>query len=249
MPTKTTDGVDVRQLLKAGAHFGHKTAYWNPKMKPYIHSAKGGIYIIDLIQTAQMLEEAANYLEHLTAERKQVLFVGTKRHLRSVVQKAATTAKMPYVSERWFGGLLTNFETISKRVKYLEKLEEQLESGQLAEKLSKRELGETKEEIAKLNTNFGGIKELKGVPAAVVVADCLYDRIAITEARRLGVAVVGICDTNANPTEVDYPIPANDDAVGSVSIILNYLADAVAKGKAAAPKAKVKPEGKSHASK
>lgn len=232
MPTKITNSVDVRALLKAGAHFGHKTAYWNPKMKPYIHSERSGIYIIDLLKTADLLEEAAQFAESVAAKGKQVLFVGTKRHLREVVQKAAGTAKMPYVTQRWFGGMLTNFETISARVKYLQKLEEKVDSGQMAETVSKREVGEAKEEIAKLNLSFGGIRELKGTPGAIFVADCLNDRIATAEAKRLGVPVIGIVDTNADPSPIDYPIPCNDDAVGAVSLVADYIAQAVLRGAA-----------------
>jgi len=232
MPSKTTNSVDVRELLKAGAHFGHKTAYWNPKMKPYIHSERSGIYIIDLLKTTDLLEEAASFAESVAAKGKQILFVGTKRHLRGVVQKAALAAGMPYVTERWFGGMLTNFETISGRVKYLQKLEEKVDSGQLAETASKREVGEAKEEIAKLNISFGGIKELKGTPGAIFVADCLNDRIATAEANRLGVPVMGIVDTNADPTPVDFPIPCNDDAVGAVGLVIDYIAQAVLRGKA-----------------
>lgn len=227
-------GVDVRELLKAGAHFGHKTSRWDPKMKPYIHSERGGIYIIDLIQTSAKLNQALGFVESVAAEGRQVLFVGTKRHIKDIVRKAAESAKMPYVNQRWLGGTLTNFETIFKRVKQLKRLDEQLESGELAENSSKRELGETKEEIVKLNLAYGGIKILAGLPAAIFVADCIGDRIAVREARRLGIPVLGIVDTNANPQEVDYPIPANDDAVSCVSLISNAVAAAVLAGKAKA---------------
>lgn len=238
--------VDVRELLKAGAHFGHKTSRWDPKMRPYIHSERGGIYIIDLIKTAQKLNEALAFVESAAAENRQVLFVGTKRHIRRILEDAASAAKMPFVNERWLGGTLTNFETIFKRVKQLKRLEEQLESGELAEGSSKRELAEAKEEIAKLNAAYGGIKNMAGLPVAVFVADCVGDRIAVREARRLGIAVIGIVDTNANPEEVDYPVPANDDAVSCVGLISNAIANAViaGKGRAKEPKADDEKPGK-----
>ncbi len=231
----TTD-IDVRELLKAGAHFGHRSTHWNPKMRPYIHSLRQGIYIIDLIKTVEQLERALDFVEQTTAEGKQILFVGTKRHLRPSVKAAAATAKMPYVIERWFGGTLTNFATIGKRVKFLRETEENLESGKLAESMSKREIGEVREDLIKLNTSFGGLKQMTKLPAAVFVADALTNQIAIKEAARLGIPVIAIVDTNADPSQVEYVIAANDDAVSSVGLISNLLAEAALRGRNQAKK-------------
>lgn len=199
-------------------------------MKPYIHSNRGGIYIIDLIQTADRLERAAAFLQEVATDNKQVLFVGTKRHLQGVVKAAAEDAGMPYVTEHWFGGMLTNFETISGRIKYLNNLEEMKQSGELAEGRNKRELGEVEEEIKELNESFGGLKDMQRLPGALFVADVVTERIAVKEAKRLGIPVVGIVDTNGDPTLVDYVIPANDDAVSAVSLIANTLSEAVKTG-------------------
>lgn len=232
MAVATAPKVDVRELLKAGAHFGHKTAHWNPAMAPYIYGKRGGIYIIDLIQTADLLGDALGFLEKTAASGKQVLFVGTKRHIRSTVEEAAKAANSPFVTERWFGGTLTNFETISARVKHLKKLEEQEASGELKESLKKHEIGEIKEQITKMNRVFGGIKELKGAPGALFVADALTDRTAVREAIRLKVPVVAIVDTNADPKGIEYVVPANDDAVSTVGLISTMASEAVQAGKA-----------------
>jgi small subunit ribosomal protein S2 len=231
MATATND-IDVRELLKTGAHFGHKPSHWNPKMKPYIHSKRGGIYIIDLIQTAEKLKLAAEFLEEVAAGGKPVLFVGTKRHLQQTVKAAAESSGMPYVVEHWFGGMLTNFETIHGRVKQLNTLEEEKQSGELTEGRNKREISELEEEISSLNTAFGGIKDMENLPGALFVADAVTERIAIKEAKRLHIPVVAIVDTNGDPSSVDYVIPANDDAVSAVALISQTVAQAVAAGAA-----------------
>jgi len=244
----TATKVDVRELLKAGAHFGHKAAHWNPRMRPFIHSKRGGIYIIDLIQTSERLGKALEFVEKLASEGKQVLFVGTKRHTRQVVKEAAVAAGMPYVYEHWLGGTLTNFDTISGRVKHLKKLEEMQASGELAESRNKREQGELKEEMAKLNQTFGGIKDMDKIPAALFIADVVTERTAAREAIRLGVPVVGIVDTNANPEGIDYVVPANDDAVSTVKLIAEAISDAIVAGKAKQkPAAKAEPAENSKA--
>ncbi len=232
MAVATAPKVDVRELLKAGAHFGHKTAHWNPMMEPYIYGKRGGIYIIDLIQTAERLTEALRFIEKTAASGKQVLFVGTKRHIREVVRGSAEAAESPYITERWLGGTLTNFNTISGRVKHLKKLEEQDSTGELKENYNKREIGVIREEIAKLNVNFLGIKEMNSVPGAVFIADALSDRTAVREAIRLGIPVVAIVDTNASPEGIDYVVPANDDAVSTISLISNLVTQAVNEGRA-----------------
>lgn len=239
MAVATAPKVDVRELLKAGAHFGHKTAHWNPMMEPYIYGKRGGIYIIDLIQTAERLTNALRFLEKTAANGKQVLFVGTKRHIREVVRASAEAASSPYITERWLGGTLTNFETISGRVKHLKSLEEQDSSGELKENYNKREIGVIHEEIAKLNMTFLGIKEMKNLPGAVFVADALGDRTAVREAVRLGIPVVAIVDTNASPEGIEHVIPANDDAVSTISLISDLVSQAIQAGKA---KQKAAPE-------
>ena len=226
---KTTQ-VDVKELLKAGVHFGHKSSHWNPKMTPYIHSQRGGVYIIDLIKTAEKLAEALSFVEEVAAKGKKVLFVGTKRHIRDEIKAAAAACGMPYVTQRWFGGTLTNFSTISKRIKYFLELEKKFETDELSQTYSKREVNEFKEELAKLNEGFGGIKELTELPAAIFVADVLTDATAVKEANKLGVPLVAMVDTNTDPTVADYPVPANDDAISSVKIISQLVAEAVKRG-------------------
>lgn len=221
---------DVKTLLEAGAHFGHKTSRWNPKMREYIHSQRGGIHIIDLLQTAEKLDQATNFAQSVTASGKQILFVGTKKHIAPTLQEAAKSVEMPYVSERWLGGMLTNFSTISERVKRLEKLNEDLASGELNEKYNKREILEFEEERDKLAKDFGGISEMKKLPGALFVTDVITERTAIKEAKRLNIPVIGIVDTNGNPGDVDYVIPANDDAVKTVKLISEAIAHAVDEG-------------------
>lgn len=234
--------VDIKELFEAGAHFGHKTSRWHPKMATYIHSVKGDQHIINLDKTVVLLEEAMQALESITAAGKQVLFVGTKRQAEKPILRAADATGMPYVTVRWMGGLLTNYKTMNDRVKHLKKLEERMASGELASRYNKLEVQRFQEEIDALNHNFGGIKDLRGTPGAVVVVDVTNEKIAIQEARRLGVPVVGIVDSNADPSDIDYPIPANDDSIKAVELIVGHLANAVNDGKAKVKQAPVKKE-------
>lgn len=239
MPTKTTKTtqktgakVDVKDLLAAGAHFGHKTSHWNPKMRPYIYARRGNIYIIDLVKTAVDIERALDFVREVAAGGKNVLYVGTKRHLREVVREVATAAGMPYVTNRWLGGTLTNFATIHQRIKHLRQLEDKLKSGELKETYNKREVGEFAEEAAKLRETLDGIRDMDELPAAVFVTSAKADRIAVAEASRLGMPVIAIADTNADPELVDYVIAANDDAASTVKLIGEYVAAAIAEGRA-----------------
>ncbi|MEX0748445.1 MAG: 30S ribosomal protein S2 [Candidatus Saccharimonadales bacterium] len=222
--------IDIKTLLEAGAHFGHKTSRWNPKMAPYIHSKRGGIHIIDLDQTVTRLETALNFIESVAASGKKVLFVGTKKHIAPTVQAAAEASGMPYVTQRWFGGMLTNFTTISERVKRLKQLNEELESGELNDSYNKREVLEFSEERDKLAKDFNGILEMDKVPGALFVSDVLTEKTAIREATRLGIPVIAIVDTNGDPGLIDYVIPANDDAVKAVKLIADAVSEAIKGG-------------------
>lgn len=231
-----TTGLDIKQLLEAGAHFGHKTSRWHPKMAPYIHSKRGGSHIIDLTKTIECLEVALNFVSIATAEGKQLLFVGTKRQAQSIVKDAAETVKMPYVTERWLGGMLTNASTMNDRVRHLRDLEAKMESGELASKYNKLEVQRFQAEIDSMNKLYGGIKNMTVRPGAVFIVDIIHDANALREARKLGLPVIAIVDTNANPGLVDYPIPANDDAIKAIKLITDYIRQAVEQGKAKAAK-------------
>ncbi len=228
----TSIDVDIKKLLEAGAHFGHKTSRWHPKMAPFIHSKREGAYIIDLTKTVTALEEALNFISKSTESGKQVLIVGTKRQAKEIVSKLADETKMPYVSERWLGGMLTNQNTIGARVKHLKDLESKMESGQLASKYNKLELQRYQEEIDELNEIYGGIKNMAIRPGVVFVFDVVTDRNAVREAIKLGIPVVGLTDTNADPTDITYPIPANDDAIKTLQLIADYVKQAIEVGKA-----------------
>lgn len=224
--------VDLKQLLESGAHFGHQTRRWNPKMKKYIFGVRGGIHIIDLVQTGALLEDALKFVTKTTENGGDILFVATKRQAKNVVKDAAVSAGMPYVTERWLGGMLTNWGTISKRITRLKQLEEQKASGEMEANYNKKEVGVLTEEIAKLTHVFAGVKDMKGMPAAVFVVDAPHENTAILEARRLNIPVIAFADTNANPDLIDYPIPANDDAIKAVTVITKMVADAASAGKA-----------------
>lgn len=224
--------VDIKKLLEAGAHFGHKTSRWHPKMAPYIHSKRDGVYIVDLTKTVTMLEDALKYVEKTVASGKQVLIVGTKRQARDIAKNLAEETKMPYVTERWLGGMLTNQNTIGGRVKHLKDLEQKMESGQLASKYNKLELQRFQEEIDGMNHLYGGIKNMSIRPGVVFVFDVLTDHNAVKEANKLGIPIVGITDTNADPTDITYPIPANDDAIKTLQLVADYLKIAIESGKA-----------------
>jgi small subunit ribosomal protein S2 len=228
--------VDIKKLLEAGAHFGHKTSRWHPKMAPYIHSKRDGTHIIDLTKTVEGLDEALSFLTETAAASKQVLMVGTKRQAQDIVKKMAEETKMPFVTERWLGGMLTNWNTIGGRVKHLQDLENRMASGELANKYNKLEVQRFQEEIDQMNILYGGIKELSARPGAVFVVDIVAEANAVKEATKLGVPVVAIVDSNADPSLVRYPIPANDDAIKSIQLICDYVQQAVEAGKAKAKK-------------
>ena len=225
-------GVDIKQLLEAGAHFGHKTSRWHPKMAPYIHSKRDGIHIIDLTKTVAKLDAALGFLEQTAAEGKQILLVGTKKQAQAIVKKAAVETSMPYVTERWLGGMMTNRNTIGGRVKYLKDLEARMENGQLAAKYNKLEVQRYQEEIDEMNILYGGIKEMAAKVGAVFIIDILHDNNAVKEAIKLGIPVVGLTDTNTDPTAITYPVPCNDDAIKTIQLITDYVQKAIEAGKA-----------------
>jgi small subunit ribosomal protein S2 len=234
--------VDIKQLLEAGAHFGHKTERWHPKMAPYVHSKRGGAHIIDLAQTVTALENALGFLTKTAGAGKQILLVGTKRQAQDIVKQAAQAVKMPYVTERWLGGMLTNWNTIGGRVKHLQELENRLASGELANKYNKLEVQRFQEEIEHMNVLYSGVKELNSRPGALFVVDIISDANAVREARKLGIPIVAIVDTNADPSLVTYPIPANDDAIKTIQLIVNYVKSAIETGQASAKKTTDKTE-------
>jgi small subunit ribosomal protein S2 len=224
----------MKQLLEAGVHFGHQTRRWNPKMRPFIFTERNGIYIIDLQKTVRKVEEAYEYVRALSTERKVLLFVGTKKQAQESVREEATRCGMYYVNQRWLGGMLTNFVTIKKRIERLRELEQTLANEQTVAALTKKEVAGLQREQAKLERYLGGIKEMERLPDAVYIIDPRKERIAVTEARRLGLPIVAIVDTNCDPDEVDYIIPGNDDAIRAVRLLTSRMADAVIEGRAMA---------------
>ncbi len=229
-----TVDVDIKKLLEAGAHFGHKTSRWHPKMAPYIHSKRGGSHIIDLTKTASALSEALDFLTETSADGKQVLLVGTKRQAQDIVKTAAEATNMPFVTNRWLGGMLTNWNTIGGRVKHLKDLEARMASGELANKYNKLEIQRFQEEIDQMGEIYGGIKEMNSRPGAVFVVDITHDDNAVSEANKLGIPVVALVDTNADPSRVRYPIPCNDDAIKAIELMVGYVQQAIETGKAKA---------------
>lgn len=228
--------VDIKALLEAGVHFGHKTSRWHPKMAPYIHSKRQDSHIIDLTKTVEALDRALPVISAAVASGKQVLLVGTKRQAQDIVRNAAEKSGQPFVTERWMGGMLTNTETMVGRIKHLKTLEKKMDSGELANRYNKLEVQRFQEEIDEMNRKYGGIKDLNGNPGVVFVTDIIEDVNAVREAKKLGVPVVAITDTNTDPTTVDYPIPANDDAIKGLALILDYVVAAIDEGKATADK-------------
>lgn len=214
----------IEELLQAGSHFGHQTQRWNPKMKPYILTEKNGIYVLNLEKTRALLEAAGQAMHRITAEGRTVLFVGTKTSSKKSVETSATQSNHFYVTNRWLGGMLTNFQTVRKSVRQIEKID-QMEKEGVFKSISKKEILDLNRKREKLLTVFGGIREMGRLPGLVVVTDMAHEHIAVAEARRLRIPIIGICDTNVNPELCDYPIPANDDAVKSVQLILDYLAE------------------------
>lgn len=231
-----TVDVDINKLLEAGAHFGHKSSRWHPKMARYIHSKRNGGHIIDLTQTVTNLDIALDFMAKTTAEGKQVLFVATKRQAQDIVKQGAEEVKMPFVTERWLGGMLTNWNTIGGRIKELKDLETKMESGELAHKYSKLEVQRFQEQIDHMNELYGGIKNMPPRPGAVFIFDITHDHNAVKEARKLNVPIIALVDTNADPTLVDYPIPCNDDAIKTIELIMDYAKLAITAGQAKAKK-------------
>jgi small subunit ribosomal protein S2 len=234
--------VTMKQLLESGVHFGHQTRRWNPKMKRYIFGERGGIYIIDLQQTIVLLQEAMDVVRDIAGRGGTVLFVGTKKQCQDAIQEHADRAGMPFVSHRWLGGLLTNWGTISQRIRRLHELRNQKREGQL-DLLPTRERLSREGELAKLETNLGGVADMQRLPDAVVIVDLKKEAIGVREANRLGLAVIGLVDTNCDPDEATYVIPGNDDAIRSCNLIVGSLADAILEGKGTLPTSGIPSEG------
>lgn len=226
--------VSMKHLLEAGVHFGHQTRRWNPKMKPYIFTDRNGIHIFDLQKTLKLLEESYIFVRSVVESGNDVLFVGTKKQAQESVVEEAMRCGMPYVSNRWLGGTLTNFKTINKRIARLRELEQMQEDGTF-EQLPKKEVIQLRHELDKLKRNHTGIRDMKKVPACVFIVDPKKEDIAIREARRLGIPIVAIVDTNCDPDEVDYIIPGNDDAIRAVAMIVRIIADAAVEGREMRP--------------
>ncbi len=222
--------VSMKQLLEAGVHFGHQTRRWNPKMAPYIFTERNGIYIIDLQKTVKKLEEAYMFVRDVAANGDTILFVGTKKQAQDSVRDEATRCGMPFVNARWLGGMLTNFNTIQKRIKRLGQLKAMEENGTF-DMLPKKEVIKLRLEIEKLEKFMGGITGMKRQPAAMFIVDPRKERIAVAEAKKLGIPIIAIVDTNCDPDEIDYVIPGNDDAIRAVKLIAGAMADAVLEGK------------------
>ena len=218
--------ISMKQLLEAGVHFGHQTRRWNPKMAPYIFTERNGIYIIDLQKTVKKVDEAYNFMKEVAATGKPILFVGTKKQAQAAIRDEALRCGQYYVNQRWLGGMLTNYKTISGRIRRLYDIKAMEEDGTF-DKLAKKEVIKLRAEAEKLEKFLGGIKDMKGMPGAIFVVDPKKERIAVKEARILGIPIVGIVDTNCDPDDVDYVIPANDDAIRAVKLIAGRMADAV----------------------
>ena len=222
--------VAMKQLLEAGVHFGHQTKRWDPKMAEYIYQARNGIHIIDLQKTSKKIDEAYKFMKDIAEEGKTILFVGTKKQAQECVKEAAIKSNMFYVDQRWLGGMLTNFKTIKTRIARLNKLEE-MENDGTFEVLPKKEVAALKNEKEKLEKNLGGIRDMKEMPGAMFVVDPKNERIAVLEAKKLNIPIVGLVDTNCNPEDVDYPIPGNDDAIRAVKLITDVMANAIIEGR------------------
>jgi small subunit ribosomal protein S2 len=220
----------MKELLEAGAHFGHHTSYWHPKMSKYIFTQRNNIHIIDLEKTVTLLNEAYTFVQDLIANGQNILFVGTKKQAQQVIEEEAERCGMCYVNQRWLGGMLTNFVTIQTRIDHLVRLEDQRQRGEF-EQLPKKERLKLEKEVLRLNTQMGGFKEMTTLPGAIFLTDPTKDKIALAEAKKMDIPVVAIVDTNCNPNNIDYPIPANDDAIKTIKLICTKIADAVIEGK------------------
>ncbi|MBR2695821.1 30S ribosomal protein S2 [Candidatus Saccharibacteria bacterium] len=223
--------VDMKALFEAGAHFGHKTSRWHPKMAPYIHSKREGAHIINLDKTVEGLNKALAFTTDVVKNGKKVLFVGTKKQLKELVKTSAEEVEMPYVTVRWVGGTLTNVETVNRQIRKLKDLERKMASGELESRYSKLEVQRFQEEIDTLNERYGGIKEMTEQPAAVIVTDATEDKNAIKEAKSLHIPVIAICDTNVDPSGIDFCIPMNDDAIKAEELVMNYFVEAIKSAK------------------
>lgn len=226
-----TVAVDMKALLEAGAHFGHKTSRWHPKMAPYIHSKRADGHIINLEKTVEGFEAALPKITEVVKNGKKVLFVGTKKQMKDVVKEAAESVEMPYMTVRWVGGTLTNVETVNRQIKKLKDLERRMASGELENRYSKLEVQRYQEEIDLLNERYGGIKDMTEQPAMLIVVDALEDGNAIREANVLHIPVVALTDTNVDPTNIDYVIPMNDDSIKATKLALDYFCEAIKEGK------------------
>ena len=224
MPT-----VSMRQLLEAGVHFGHQTRRWNPKMRPYIFAERNGIHIIDLAQTAKLLENALDFVRETVAQGDSILFVGTKKQAQEPISEEAVRAEMPYVNQRWLGGMMTNFVTIRKRIGLLDQLEARQMSGEF-DRLGKKEAGRLTDEMTRLQKTLGGIRKIRRLPGAMFVIDPSREHIAVTEARKLEIPVIGTGDTNVDPDQLDYVVPANDDAIRAIRLLCSLVAEAAIEG-------------------
>jgi len=220
----------MRQLLEAGVHFGHQTRRWNPKMKPYIYGERNGIYIIDLDQTTRALDKACEYIQKAASEKKNIIFVGTKKQAAEIVEEEAKRCGVHYVNRRWLGGMLTNFETIRLRINRLKELEEMRDSGEIYRR-GKKEQAVLNRELTKLDKSLGGIKTMRGKPDILFIIDQRREIIAVSEAKKVGITTVGIIDTNCDPDGIDYVIPGNDDAIRSIKLITGKIADSILEGK------------------
>ena len=218
--------ISMKQLLEAGVHFGHQTRRWNPKMAPYIYTERNGIYIIDLQKTVGMIDDAFDAISDIAAQGGTVLFVGTKKQAQEAIRVESERCGMFYVNERWLGGMLTNFKTIQSRIKRLKDIEAMQEDGTF-DVLPKKEVIALKKELEKLQKNLNGINDMKKIPTAIFIIDPKKERICVQEAHKLGITLIGICDTNCDPEELDYVIPGNDDAIRAVKLIVSKMADAV----------------------
>ncbi|MBR2855390.1 30S ribosomal protein S2 [Candidatus Saccharibacteria bacterium] len=223
--------VDMKALLEAGAHFGHKTSRWHPKMAPYIYSKRGESHVINLEKTVEGLENALPKITEIIKSGKKVLFVGTKKQQKDIVKAAAESVEMPYVTVRWVGGTLTNVETVNRQIKKLKDLERRMASGELENRYSKLEVQRFQEEIDLLNERYGGIKDMTEQPAALIILDAVEDKNAIREANNLHIPVFAIADTNVDPTVIDYVIPGNDDSIKATQLFLDYFVAAIKEGK------------------
>ena len=239
---KTEIKLDTEQMAQAGLHFGHRTSRIHPKMKPYLFVVRNGVHLMDLEKTAEKFKEALKFIQELVSEGKTLLLVGTKIQIKDIVKETARECGLPYVTERWLGGTFTNLTVFKKRIEYFKELEKKKKEGDL-EKYTKKERANIDKELAGLETKFGGIKDLEKLPDAVFVLDMKKDELAVKEAKAKGVKIVGISDTNIDPTLADYPIPANDDAVSSLSFILEKVREVVLKNKPKAQAAKTETDG------